>query len=1107
MIISDFAIKRPLITVVAMVSMVIFGIFALVKLKTDEFPDVAPPFLTVGIVYPGASPEVVESEVLKPVEEQIGSITGVKRIMGKAYDGYSMLMIEFFFDKDLNVASQDVRDAISTIRADLPIEMKEPIISKFNDTDRPIVSVAISSSVLSPPELTRLADPDITRELRAIPGVADVQIFGKVERELTVEVDPHRLQAANVSVAEVAQALQMQNLAAPVGRVNGALDERAIRLRGRLENAQEFQNLVVADRGGTLIRLGQVANVADATEEPRTLALYNGKEAIGIDVKKAKGYSTTDVAARVRDRLTEIEKTLPKGTKIDLVKDSGTRVTAAVKNVEEALILGALLTVLVVFAFLNSWRSTVITGVALPISVLASFIAVWALGFNLETMSLLGLSLAIGILIDDAIVVRENIVRHVEMGKDHFKAAHDGTDEIGLAVAATTFSILCVFVPIGFMPGVGGQWFKPFALTIAASVAVSLFVSFSLDPMLSAYWPDPHVAPEKRAWITRVLDRFNHWFNRQAENYKHVIAWALDHRAAVVAMAAMSFFASFFLPSYGLTGLLLAVIAIAIVVFGLAKRGLNGAVRVAVVLAGIAFFMFVGAQAFGAAPKMLPAFKTVGTAFFPEDDRAEFIMALQTPPGSNIEYTRLKAEEAANIARTLPEVKYTYTTLGNGATGGVDEGNIYVRTVGKPERHRSVEEMAAVVRKETARMSGASVSVFTSDFGGGFKQIQLQLRGQDVQALAQAADLVRAEVEKIPGAVDIGLSTKGLKPELTIDLNRGVAGSMGLTVGQVAQSLRPAFAGIDAGYWIDPTGKSRKVTVRLTPESRQRAADLERLPMIVQGPNGAPTTMPLGQIATIRQGVGPAIIDHLNREPVVTVELNTSGRAAGDVTADIQKMLERTRLPAGVHYTIGGDAESQQEVFGQIFSALGLAILLMYLILVVQFGSFVDPIAILMSLPLSLIGVLLSLAISGMTINIMSLIGVILLMGIVAKNAILLIDFAKWSREERGTPLRESLIEAGAIRLRPILMTTFALIAGMIPVALGRGEGAQFRAPLGVAVIGGVITSTFLTLLVIPTGYEILDEWRQWFSKKVGMTPKQMTAEHPVPSAPAHAGD
>src|SRR5215831_4488747 len=1094
MIISDFAIKRPLITVVAMVAMVIFGVFALLKLKTDEFPDVNPPFLTVGIVYPGASPDVVESEVLKPVEEQISGITGVKRIMGKAYDGYSMIMIEFLFDKDLNVASQEVRDGISAIRSDLPTEMKEPIIQKFNNTDRPIVSIALSSTVLSPPELTRLADPAITRELRALPGVADVQIFGKVERELTVEVDPHKLQAANISVAEVVQALQLQNLAAPVGRVNGDLDERAIRLRGRLDNPAEFENLIVADRNGQLVRLGQIATIKDATEEPRTVALYNSKDAIGIDVKKAKGYSTTDVANRVRARLDQIEPTLPKGTKFDLVKDSGVRVDHAVRNVIEALVLGAALTVLVVFLFLNSWRSTVITGVALPISVLASFIAVWALGFKLETMSLLGLSLAIGILIDDAIVVRENIVRHVEMGKDHFRAAHDGTDEIGLAVAATTFSILAVFVPIGFMPGIGGQWFKPFALTIAMSVAVSLFVSFSLDPMLSAYWPDPHRPPEERGWITRQLDKFNHWFNARAEDYKRVIAWALDHRVAMMMMAALTFFASFLLPTRGLSGLAAAIVGIAIVVFAFTRKRMHWLPRTVIVV--------VGLLAFAILPQKVTPVRTVGTGFFPDDDRSEFIMAIETPPGSNLEYTRLKAEEAARIARAHSDlVLYTYTTLGNQATGGVDEGNIYVRLVPKDKRPLSAEQFAEVMRHETKQMSGATISVFTNDFNGGFKTIQLQLRGQNVAALAQAADMVKAGVEKIPGAVDIGLSTKGQKPELEIDLNRGVAGSVGLTVGQVAQSLRPAFAGIDAGYWIDPSGKSRKVTVRLTPESRQRASDLVQLPMVVIGPNGAPATMPLGQVATIHQGLGPAIIDHLNREPVVTVELNTSGRAAGDVTADIQALLNRTRLPAGVHYTIGGDAESQAEVFGQIFSALGLAVLLMYLILVVQFGSFIDPVAILMSLPLSLIGVMLSLAISGMTINIMSLIGVILLMGIVAKNAILLIDFAKWAREERGVPLREALIQAGAIRLRPILMTTFALIAGMVPIAMGNGEGAQFRAPMGVAVIGGVITSTFLTLLVIPTGYEILDEWRSAFMRAIGSKPKQMTAEHAVPAA------
>ena len=1100
MLISDFAIKRPLITIVTMVSLVIFGAAALFNLKTDEFPDVAPPWLTVGVIYPGASPEVVEKEVLDPIEEQVGSIAGVKRIMSKAYDGYALLMIEFLYEKDLNEASQDVRDAISAIRSDLPPEMEEPAVRKFNDTDRPIVSVAVSSSVLSSAELTRLVDPGITRELRAIPGVADVQTFGKVERELTVEIVPSKLQAAGVSVGQVVQALQLQNLAAPVGRVTGALDERSIRLLGRLESPAEFANLVVTESDGRLVRLGEVANVRDATEEPRTLSLYGDKagerEAVAVDIKKSKGYSTTDVAAKVIARLDELRPTLPAGTTMDIVKDAGKRVSDSVFTVEEALLLGALLTVLVVFLFLNSWRSTVITGVALPISVLASFIAVWALGFNLETMSLMGLSLAIGILIDDAIVVRENIVRHVEMGKDHYTAAREGTDEIGLAVAATTFSILAVFIPIGFMPGVGGQWFKPFALTIAASVFVSLFVSFSLDPMLSAYWPDPHKEEHEKAWITKQLDKFNRWFNRQALNYRKVIAWALDHRAAMITIAVGTFFASFLLPTRGMTGLAAGLLGIAIIVFGFNTRRVGRAGRAGIVLAGIAAFVIL--------PRVVPPVRTVGSAFFPEDDRSEFIMKIETPPGSNLEYTRLKAQEAGRIVRAEPEVVYTYTTLGEVGTGAVDVGNIYVKLRSKADRkadgQRSVAQLARDLRTQMNRVAGATMSVFENDFSGGFKQILVQIRGQDSKVLSQVAEDIRAEVLKIPGAVDVGLSSKGQKPELNVELNRGVAGSMGVTVGQVAQSLRPAFAGIDVGDWIDPTGKARDVTVRLTPESRRRAADLEQLPLVVLGPNGAPSTLPLGQVATITDGVGPAIIDHLNREPVVNVELNTSGRATGDVTADIQKAIDNMQLPPGVKVSMGGDAESQAEVFGQIFAALGLAVLLMYLILVVQFGSFLDPLAIMMSLPLSLIGVMLSLAITNYTINLMSLIGVILLMGIVAKNAILLIDFAKWSREERGTPLRESLIEAGAIRLRPILMTTFALIAGMLPIAFGTGEGAAFRAPMGVAIIGGVITSTFLTLLVIPTFYEVMDEVRTKFARRVGMRAPQ-TAEHPVPVA------
>jgi hydrophobic/amphiphilic exporter-1 (mainly G- bacteria), HAE1 family len=1090
MFISDFAIKKPLITVVAMVTLGVFGLFSLFKLKTDEFPDVAPPVVTIGIPYPGASPDGVEKEILDPIEEQISSISGVKHVNGSAYDGFGFIFVEFEFGKDLAEATQDLRDAISAKRADLPVEMKEPIIKKFNDTDRPIVSLALSSTTLSQAELTRLADPTITRELRSLSGVAEVAVSGKVERELTVELDPTRMASAGVSVSQVVLALQLQNLAAPVGRVTGEMDERAIRLKGRLENPQEFKQLIVAERGGIATRLGDIAEVRDGTEEPRTLALFNDKEAVGIDIKKAKGYSTTDVSDKIRERVAQLQPTLPGGTKLELVRDSGTRVDHAVKNVEEALLLGALLTVMVVFLFLNSWRSTVITGLALPVSVLASFIAVYVLGFKLETMSLLGLSLAIGILIDDAIVVRENIVRHVEMGKDHFLASMEGTDEIGLAVAATTFSILAVFVPIGFMPGVGGQWFKPFALTIACSVAVSLFVSFSLDPMLSAYWADPHLPEDKKPWITKKLDIFNHWFNRQAQNYRGVIAWALDHRAAMAALAIGTFFASFTLFTGGLTGLLAALAGVFVVVFALTSKRLPIVAKIGLGVVGLAMFVML--------PKLVPPMRTVEVGFFPEDDKSQFIIAIETPPGSNLQYTRLKAQEAARLARAHPEVDYTYTTLGGGTSGGVDEGNIYVHTVPMDKRSKSVEELANELRGEMKRVAGVTLSVFTNDFGGGRKMLQFQLRGNNLAAINQAADQVTAIVKATPGAVDIGLSTKGQKPELNVDLNRGVAGALGVTVGQVAQSLRPAFAGIEVGDWQDPSGEMRKVQIRLTPESRRNADDLNQLPLIVAGPNGVPSSLPLGQVATIKPGYGPAIINHLDRDLVVAVEANVSGRGSGDVTNEVMAKVAKLTLPPGVHVSLGGDAQGQQEVFGQIFTALAVAVGLMYLILVVQFGSFLDPLAILMSLPLSLIGVLLALAITKMTINIMSLIGVILLMGIVAKNAILLIDFAKWAREKDGMPLRDALIEAGAIRLRPILMTTFALIAGMIPVALGRGEGAQFRAPLGVAIIGGVITSTLLTLLVIPTFYEVMDEWRSRLAGRFGFTPP-MTAEHPVP--------
>jgi HAE1 family hydrophobic/amphiphilic exporter-1 len=1046
MFISDFAIERPIVTITAMLALVAFGIAALLNLQTDEFPDIEQPIVGVTIVYPGASPETVEREIVEPIEEGFSSISGVdwSRTQASATDGLAQFIVFFDYEKDVQEASQDIRDAISTQRADLPTEMEEPVLTRFDPSQQSVMSLALTSDRIEAPTLTRLADPMIVRELRTVPGVAQVTIVGGVQRELTVQLRPYDLQAAGVSVSEVVQALESQNLAAPVGRLNGPLDERAIRLRGRLDAPVDFAALVIAEREGRTIRLSQVADVFDGTEEQRTQALYDSREAVGIEILKAKGYSTTQVTDGLRAHIQSLQARLPASARLEVVQDAGVRVHQAVRNVQEALIEGALLTVLVVFLFLNSWRSTVITGLALPVSVLASFIAIWAFGFTLNTMSLLGLSLSIGILIDDAIVVRENIVRHIEMGKDHFRASKDGTDEIGLAVTATTFSIVAVFVPVAFMYGIAGQWFKPFALTIACAVLVSLFVSFSLDPMLSAYWADPQTeAHERRNPIARALDRFNRGFDRMAERYKRVIAWALDHRLAMMGLAGASFVAALVMVGLGI----------------------------------------------------------VGGEFVPVSDRSEISMIVEAPPGSNLQYTRMKSQEVARLARAHPEVAYTYTTIGTsvpGKTPSVDQALVYVRLVPKAERQLSQADLGQTLREELTRIGGADVSVFTSGFGGAFKQIQIQMKGDDARLLTSLAVKAAAEVSQVPGAVDVGLSTRGQKPELEVQLNRGLAGALGVTVGQVAQSLRPAFAGLDAGDWVDPTGETRDVTVRLTPGARERIADLAQLPLVVPTPDGGPATLPLGQLATISQGLGPAQIDHLDRDRVVIVQANAAGRPLTQVSQDMQARLARLQLPPGYEITWGGETQDQAEVFTRIFTALGVAVILMYLILVVQFGSFLDPLAILVSLPLSLIGVVLALWITGDTLNIMSLIGVILLMGIVAKNAILLIDFAKWSRE-RGLPLREALIEAGRIRLRPIIMTTLALIAGMVPVAIGSGEGADFRAPLGRAVIGGTITSTLLTLLVIPTVYEILDQLRSWlvarFGRRLVRVPEPATVE------------
>ncbi|MES2320083.1 MAG: efflux RND transporter permease subunit [Pseudomonadota bacterium] len=1016
MFLSDFSIKRPVATIVLIIAMMAMGLLALSKLRVNQNPDVEVPFIIVNIPYPGASPDTVEREVVNRIEKSFQSIAGVTEINASANESNASFFIQFGFDKNLIEASDEVRTAIAAVRYKLPTEMREPILQRADPSSEPVMQLALSSNTQSHAEISRLAEDVIADRMRGIDGVSIVNVGGALKRELSVLLRAAKLREYNVSVGEVVLALRNQNTNAPVGKVRGTLDEKSIRLVGRIESPAEFEKIVIKRRGDEIVRLAQVAEIRDGFADVNSLSIRTGKPNVGMSISRSKGASTVTVAKAVRAMIEEVEKELPSGTKLEIIDDGGDRAQRSLNNVIESLIFGAVLTIFVVYAFLNSWRSTLITALSLPTSVIAAFIAVWLCGFTLNFMTLLGLSLAIGVLIDDAIVVRENIVRHMERGSDRRTAALEGTAEIGLAVAATTFSIIAVFIPVAFMPGISGEWFRPFALTVTCSVLVSLVISFTLDPMLSAYWGDPvghHLAPKKG--LSKVLERFNVWFDHQADRYGNVIAWALHHRIAMGLLAAAT---------------------------------------------------FVGAIVLQA--------KVGGSDFLPKSDAGMVLITVRTPASSSVEYSRLKLEKAAELARSIAEVKETSSRIdANGGRVRVDIGK-------KNTRKRSAKEIAVELRGKIKSLVGAEYVVMDDLNNGARKPIQIEFTGPDSRKLLEIANAFMEKMRDIPGAVDIGLSEQDPKNELQIELNRGLANSMGISVNDAAQSLRVAFAGVEVGDWVDPTGQSRDVAVRLHPEDRVSAENIERLPIAVTGTN---QMVPLDQIATITMGKGPSGIEHKNGKRTIAVSANAQGRSNGEVTADAMKLANSFEFPPGYGLELGGQGEDQAKLFTSMIIALLSGIGLMYLILVIQFGSFTAPLAVMISLPLSLIGVVVALIVTSQTLNLMSMIGIIMLMGLVAKNAILLLDAAR-KREAEGFTRDDALMEAGRMRLRPILMTTFALIAGMLPVAIGLGEGGEFYRPLAIAIIGGTITSTILTLLVVPTFYDSIEIKRDHMGEK-----------------------
>ena len=1007
MFLSDFSIKRPIATIVLILAMMCLGLMALSKLRVNQNPDVEVPFIVVSIPYPGASPETVEREIINRLEKSLQSITGVTEVNSTASEGSARVFIKFTFTKNLIEASDEIRNSIAAVRYKLPIEMREPILQRIDTSAQPVMQLALSSKTQSHAVISRLAEDKLADRFRGIDGVASVNIDGSLKRELSVLLKAEKLREYNVSVGDVVNALRNQNTNAPVGKVRGELDEKSIRLVGRIERPEEFQQVVVKRNGDELVRLAQVATIEDGFAEMSSLSVRSGNPNVGISITRSRDASTVAVAKKVRALVEEMRKELAQGTQLEVTQDGGEDAESSLNNVIEALVFGAGLTIFVVYAFLNSWRSTLITALSLPTSVLAAFIGVWLCGFTLNFMTLLGLSLAIGVLIDDAIVVRENIVRHMQMGADRRTAALKGTAEIGMAVAATTFSIMAVFIPVAFMPGITGEWFRPFALTVTCSVAVSLLISFTLDPMLSAFWGDPpdhHTAPKKG--ISRVLERFNIWFDHQADRYGRVIAWALHHRRSMAVIAMLTFVAA------------------------------------------------LGLQA-----------KFGGFSFLPTSDFGTIAIDVRSPSSSSLEYSRLKLERAAKIAFTIKETKQTNSYV------NVTGGRIYVDIGKKTERKRSSIEIAKELRDKLNGLVGAEFTVLEDLNNGANKPVQVEFTGADSRKLMEITNDYMERLRKVPGAVDVSLSEQDPKDELQIELNRGLANSMGIAAGDAAQALRVAFAGIEVGDWVDPTGESRDVAVRLAPEDRATSESIERLPIAVTGTN---QMVPLDQIARVTMGKGPSTIKHKDGKRVISVSANVQGRSPGEVSSDAMKLAKDIDFPPGYGLALGGSGKDMNEVFGAMGIALIAGIGLMYLILVMQFGSFTAPLAVMLSLPLSLIGVVVGLLLTNGTINLMSLIGVIMLMGLVAKNAILLLDAAR-AREEEGYSREDALMYAGRMRLRPILMTTFALIAGMFPVALALGEGGEFYRPMAIAIIGGTITSTFLTLLMVPTFYDSIE--------------------------------
>ncbi len=1013
--VSNTSIRQPVFASMVISALIVFGIVSYRALGIDLFPKIDFPIVTVTAVLPGADPETVETDVTERLEEALNTIGGIKSLRSTSSEGVSIIVIEFDLERDVDAAAQDVRDKVSSTRRLLPTDLQEPVIEKLDPDAAPIIAVALAGA-RPIREITDYAKNVVKDRLERISGVGSVEIVGGREREIRVWLSADRLAAYGLAVDDVTRALQMENLEVPGGHIEMPATELVVRTRGRIQRPSDFADIIVAQRASGPIYVRDLGTVEDGMMDERSVSRLNGDRAVSLLIRRQSGTNAVEVAAAIKGALIEIERGLPRGFTMTIATDTSEYIEHSVAEVRFHLMFGGLLAVLVIFFFLRNIRSTLISAVAIPTSIIGTFMFILALGFSLNMMTLLALSLSVGMLIDDAIVVLENVFRHMEEGMPRQEAAEFGTSEIGLAVMATTFSIAAVFVPVAFMQGIVGRFFYSFGMTVTCAVLLSLFVSFTLTPMLCSKFL---TIPERHGVLFRLVESFLRWLDR---TYRGTLGWALRHRLAVVAIGVGVFILSLYLVRY------------------------------------------------------------VGFEFMPQTDEGQFNVSIKTAPGSSLQSTDAIAREVEAVAKRHPAVSTLFTTAGGGTQGKVNAAAVFVKLVERARREQSQQAIMNQFRQELAAVKGAIIAVEPAQrMGGGaaFRSaaLQVNVRGPKTAALDQLSSVTGGLVSALretPGIVDLDTSYEGGKPQVSVELDRDRMAELGVSAAAIGSAVRLLVGG-DKVTKFQEGGKQYDVRVRLPETDRNDPRKVEALSL--RGRSGG--VVQLANVARVVRDTGPSQIDHQARQRQITILANLQGKVLGDAVSDVNAIAARIGMPPGFSIDFAGQAEIMAESFANLSFALFLAVILIYMVLASQFGSFLHPFTIMLSLPMAVIGAIGGLLLTGYTMSIFSMIGIILLMGLVTKNAILLIDYTNTLRERDKMPRNEALLRAGPVRLRPILMTTAAMIFGMLPIALGLGgggAGGEQRAPMAVAVIGGLITSTLLTLIVVPVVYTLLDD-------------------------------